>query len=704
MGGPDEGGNSGDFSGINPERLKETISALERDQKTLHSRASYYKQQFERYGIPTASPNGLMKIAGWADGELPMLRRRHHLALNMEVGFPGFKGMTQINENDVSKSAVTKARKDGKALGEEFKKALKDGDVASEDLFHALDAHSNDADYLASFYKALGPGQVAWLANKLADDHPYDNRYADHPDQRGFDRGVLAATLGSFTQVATEGMTSKQKQNYWNQWFDKFALDPDHQGFRPDRLIPLLEGGTPDKDFLVALGDRVFNEKSRTHENQFMNGSDQGPWNNDHFSQLFTALLKNPAAAGEWMEHNPKVVDDGIYPGGIAHSNPVREKAFFKVLQAGTIGLGKAAPALAEKNTAMLVINNFHHQKDDNLKGLHALPGAQVLYSELMANNWDAMEGAITSPAQDGYWDSDKWDYKAFSKSQNPDTPGIEVSPDIWQAFMQESIREPHAAGAMSALFDSNQKKYTHLTTLTKTSDDEAKSFNAFKQGLMGNFYATAYDATDKALGDDAQAWADGVNGFRSALIDGALTVGGGAAGGAGLAGSAAAATGIGQGLATGLLTDWVKFEIAVKPSDAPKDLLGAIKALKENKPKNSWQSAFSSKVEVMAEEDFDPHKIPEFGPVSYREPHEKRNIYPVNPRHIYTGNPWGDPKYITSPKNDFVKAIKDNGGEVDVSKMTPQQRESYSRWLADPAVVAKFGHDKVWLQVLGQR
>ncbi|WP_328538463.1 hypothetical protein [Streptomyces sp. NBC_00344] len=691
----DEGGG-GDFSGINPERLKETIGALEGDQKTLHSRASYYKQQFERYGIPATSLNGLLKIAGWADGELPMLRRRHHLAMNMEVDFPGFKGMAQVNENDVSKSAVAQAKKDGRALGAEFKKALENGDVVSEDLFHALDAHANDADYLGSFYKALGPGQVAWLTNRLADDHPYGNRYADNPDQRGFDRGILAATLGSFTQVATEGMTPKQKQDYWNQWFDKFALDPDHQGFRPDRLIPLLEGGTPDKDFLVALGDRVFREKSRTHENQFMNGSEHGPWNDDHFSQLFTALSKNPSAAGEWMEHNPKIVDAGIYPGGIAHSNPEREKAFFKVLQAGTIGLGKTDHALAEKNTAMLVINNFHHQKDDNLKGLHALPGAQVLYSELMAKNWKAMEGAITSPAQDGYWNSDKWDFKKFSKSQNPETPGIEVSPDVWQAFIQESIREPHAAGAMSALFDSNQKNYARLTTLTKASDDDAKSFIAFKQGLMGNFYATAYDATEKALGDDAQAWADGVNAFRGALIDNSTAILKGAAGGAGGAGSAAAATGIGQDLATGLLTGWLKQAIAVKPSEAPKDLLNAIKALKEKKPENTWRSAFSSKVAIMTEQNFDPRKIPDFEPVTYQEYGKKQ--------HVYTGNPWGDPKYITSSENDFVKAIKDNDGEVDVSKMTPRQRESYSRWLADPAVVAKFGNDQVWLQVLGQK
>ncbi|WP_406154434.1 hypothetical protein OG217_24315 [Streptomyces sp. NBC_01023] len=697
MGKPVEGSNGGDFSGINPERLKETISALERDQKTLHSRASYYKQQFDRYGIPTAGPNRLMKIAGWADGELPMLRRRHHLALNMEVDFPGFKGMTQINENDVSKSAVAQARKDGRALGEQFKKASENGDVPSEDLFHALDAHSNDADFVNSFYKTLGPDRLAQLSNKMA-SNPYDNRYEDHPDQLAHDRNLIAKTLGTFSQTAFEGQTVKDAQVNWGKWLDKFVSDP-NQGFSPERLLPLLKGGTFDKGFLVALGDRVFSKK-KTDNYLWMNGtgSGQGPWNSDHYAQLFTALSKNPEAAGEWMDHNPKVVDVGLYPGGITEndSSPERAKEFVKVLRAGTIGIGKTDPALAEKNTAMLVVNNFHHQMDDKLKGIHALPGAQVLYSELMVKNWDAMEGSITSPAQDGYWNSGKWDYKAFSKSQNPDKPGIEVSPDVWQAFMQESIREPHAAGAMSALFDTNQKEYSVKTSLTYASDNDAKSFNAFKQGLMGNFYATAYDATEKALGDDAQAWADGINGSRDAMIDDAIAMGKGAKEG-GAAGAATAAAGIGQGLAMGMLTKWLKDGVDVKPSQAPKDLLGAIKALKESKPENTWRSAFSSKVAILVEHNFDPHKIPDFEPVTYQEPSDKT-------KHVYTGNPWGDPKYITSPENDFVKAIKDNDGEVDVSKMTPRQREAYSSWLADPAVVAKFGNDKVWLQVLGQK
>ncbi|WP_328318041.1 hypothetical protein [Streptomyces sp. NBC_00388] len=693
---PDEGGNGGNFSGINPERLKETISALERDQKSLHSRASYYKQQFERYGITTTSVNGLIKIAGWADGELPMLRRRHHLALNMEVDFPGFKGMTQINENDVSKSAVTQARKDGRALGEEFKKALDSGDVASEDLFDTLEAHSSDADFVNSFYKALGPDRLAWISNRMA-SHPYGDRYEDHPEQLAHDRNLIAKTFGSFSQTAFDGQAEKQEQESWNKWLDKFVSDP-NGGFGPERLLPLLKGGDFDKDFLVAVGDRVFSKK-KTDNYQWMNGtgSGQGPWGSDHYAQLFAALASNPVAAGEWMDHNPKVVDSGIYPGGITDndSSPGRAKEFAKVLRAGTIGIGKVSPVLSEKNTAMLMVNNFHHQKDDKLKGIHALPGVQLLYSELMAKNWGAMEDAVTSPAQDGYWNSGKWDYKAFSKSQNPDKPGVEVSPDLWQALMQESIREPHAAASMSALFDTSQRKYSLATTLTTVSDDDAKSFIAFKQGLMGNFYATAYDATEKALGDDAQAWADDINGFRDGMIDNAIALGKGAKSGGG-AGVAAAAGGIGQEYAMGLLTKWLKGGVEVKPSQAPKDLLGAIKALKENKLENTWRSAFNSKVQIMAAQNFDPRKIPNFVPVSYAEDGESN--------HVYTGSPWGDPKYITSSKNDFVKAIKDNGGEVDVSKMTPQQRESYSRWLGDPAVVAKFGSDRVWLQVLGQK
>lgn len=77
--------------------------------------------------------------------------------------------------------------------------------------------------------------------------------------------------------------------------------------------------------------------------------------------------------------------------------------------------------------------------------------------------------------------------------------------------------------------------------------------------------------------------------------------------------------------------------------------------------------------------------------------------------RHSFSGNPYSagapddGPRYITGPADDFVAVIRRNHGQVDTSKMTPQQQGAYSSWLEDPAVVAKLGDDRVYLHIMGQ-
>lgn len=282
------------FSGIDPDELEGTINSLQKDQERLRSSATWIKSRFERYGIDAAPLTELLAIAGWAENQLPSLRRRWHLAL-AETKKYGYKDMVQIDESKVGQTAQSRAN--GKKLAEEFQKKVDEGDPITPELFADLRANRADADYLKAFYESLGSRRLLWLSNDMGDR--FNDQYKDHPEQREKDRLIIAETFGSFTKVAFEGKTAKEKQRLWNKWFDDSAMD-EYDGFRPDRLTPFLKGGNHDKDFLVAFGDRVFKKDTKTNETRFFGngGLGEGEWGKDSYQELFSAIGDNPEAAG----------------------------------------------------------------------------------------------------------------------------------------------------------------------------------------------------------------------------------------------------------------------------------------------------------------------------------------------------------------------------------------------------------------------
>ncbi|MCX4882802.1 hypothetical protein [Streptomyces sp. NBC_00847] len=690
----DGGGGGGDsvFSGIDPDALKATIESVRRDQETLQDRSSYYKTQLAYYGIGTAELNEVLKVASWARDELPILTRRYHLALACDEPYPGApKGTAMVSINEAMVGQKTAAERNGKALAEQFKKDFNGSNSA--ELFAALEANADDADYIKAFYKTLGPDKLVWLSNEMADD-PYDDYYDKHPDALTHDRNLVARTLGTFTQVAFDGQTAKEKQAAWSKWFDKFAMDP-QRGFRPDRLMPLLAGGRHDKDFLVALGDRVFSKDQKTFENEWMNSSGKGPWEADHYTQLFNAIASNPEASGEWMSHDYETIQTMVYnPAGSWDKS--RSAALVKVLHSATIDLRPTNEALAEKLTAHLMFDNYKHMNGDE-KDIHPIEGVDYFYSQLVTSYWKDLENGVTSPVADKFWMGDattggftekasKWDEKAFLNSQDPSRFGLEAGAPMWQALMNESARDPKAAGELSALFDTYRNQNDAQVVHMYRTDNAAIEYLSMKRGLMMKAYGTAFTSAKESHKTDAEAWAEGVNEFRKALIETAVDGAEAAATG----GSTAVAdmgreqlTGLG-GSAKGLLTDWLAEQVSVKPEEAPGGLADKYKALSDAELDTSWRDNYRRLANQQLAADpgsgskggFD-HSVTK--PVT---------VGPVHKDHsTYTGNPLDKHHlYIRSQAENFLTPA---GEVMDPHKMSPRQLAAYSRWLEDYAVVA---------------
>ncbi|MER5222152.1 hypothetical protein [Streptomyces flaveus] len=680
--GSSKGGGDG-FSGIDPEHLAKTIQSLQKDQEKLKSSATWIKSSFERYGVGTEPLTELLAIAGWAENQLPMLRRRHHLSIAEDEKYGhGYKSMVRIDESMVGQTKKSLA--DGKKLGDKFKDKLNNGDDISPEMFADLRANKADADYVKAFYNALGPQRLMWMSNEMGDRN--NDVYKDNPDQREKDRAVIADTFGTYTKVAFEGKTAKEKQREWNKWFDDSAMD-EYDGFRPDRLTPFLKGGSHDKDFLVAFGDRVFNKDTKTNETRFFgnSGLGEGEWGKDNYAQLFDAIAQNPEASGEWFDHNNEFALKALYPTGPWKVDEPKERgeAFFALLNAGTVELKSENPSLAEKNTARILFDNYQHRNGSDTKGLHPIDGTQALYASIITAYWKDLEHAVTSPVGNSLWggdvvakgeakfkDASKWSLADYMKGQDGSRPGLEASASMWRSLMEESARDPKAAGTLSALFQSYDKKELDHAYGTHESRKDAGSYDSMKRGMMQQFYVTTFKTASTELDMDIDKWVNDTNAFRASVIDKAGEVALGATGGAGMAGAKGAAIGVAYGMGSGIATGWIKELAKVDANDAPKGLKEQFKGVKDATADFSWQTDYQNNADAAREHG----RIEKVTIVTDGEKGEKTTKE-------YTG----DPKDYAKGDGNFL----DRDGKIkDVSDMTNSQRTAYGKWLQDPAVV----------------
>ncbi|SDO99590.1 hypothetical protein [Actinacidiphila guanduensis] len=673
----------GTFSGIDPERLPLTIGALERDARRLHDSAARLRARFAHCRIDTAPLDRLLAISAWAGGQLPMLRRRQHLAAATGEFVPYY---SLVPLPDGAPGSSAEAAADGTALATRFGRSLAERNGAvPEALFAALAANCRDGDFLAAFYASLGPRRLSQLSAAMA-ANPYDDRYLAHPDQLAYDRDLVSRTFAAYTRVAADTSAPRAQHAFWTNWLDRF--DHPGQGFRPDLLLPFVDSGTYDPRFLVALADRVFTPGATHDTAARMSGSPgAGPWEGDHYAQLWTALARSPAAAGAFVALRPDIVADGLHPGG-GNTTPERTSAFVAALTAATVTLRATDPALSDRNTAWLVTTTAA----PTAAAARPLPQVSLLYSEILAQHWDDLQYAITSPAQDAFWPARTWSPTAFARTQNPTRPGLELHPAAWSRFMRAAIRSPQAAASMSALFETYANKLSARISSAQRSNNESVDFMSFQMGLSDNFYSDAFSAAQKQMGDGAQAWADSMTNFRKGLVLAAVAFATGGREGASELGREK-----GQEYAADLLAQWVGQYVQVPVDRAPKELVDGIRGLKNTRLETTWRSAFATRVAEYIQQDF-----ASIGKVTFRVPGEAAD------GSTYSGNPYAPrgsegPRYITGPKDDFVAAVRRNGGQVDPTRMTPPQQDAYTRWLQDPAVAAKLGDDRVYLQVLGQ-
>lgn len=136
----------------------------------------------------------ILHVASWAQDELPLLKRRYHLAMKMDNDpYPGIKGMVQINEAQVSRAANAAAAKAAKRATELAKKDPADLSPGEFEELNELFAQNYDEyPFAEKVVGALGAKKTLQLWEKMSNLH----KPAGYGEPSGFERPTISMRCG----------------------------------------------------------------------------------------------------------------------------------------------------------------------------------------------------------------------------------------------------------------------------------------------------------------------------------------------------------------------------------------------------------------------------------------------------------------------------------------------------------------------------
>jgi hypothetical protein len=668
----------GTVSAIDPALLQRMINELKTGADNLQREATSLKSDCEWYGVGTAELAEILAIGSWASDQLPDLRRRQQLAAAMDAKDGKIDGGLVKDVPDQFLDAAAAAAK-GKQLAAQVQKEMKEHGRLSPETLKALQENGWDPAFAGGVYDTLGPTGLERLANDIA-SNPYSDPaffYRDHPDEA---KKVLAA-LGT-------GLATYSRDHHLDDaWLDRFAGDPDSDDprarmYRPDLLAPLLagaNGGAFSADFLQAVGNRMLHPKT-PGELEWMGGYDKSPkpFEQDHYTQIYRAISQNPLAAGGFYRDNfDQIQKLSRTPNGAPFDQVdgnQRGQAIADLVLAATVGVREFNEPLAELNTAHLLYDVYQH------KGEHVYPQMETVYGKVVHDYFTDLAYSVTSPVPTGMAlvdpktgeIVDKWDGADFWARSDVNRKGIEVPQELWDAMLQEGMRDPAQASALGLDFAAYVRNNVREVSRMNPNDELGTRFLNVENGRMQGFYLHAFQQTTEGLQGDIKQWVEDYNEATDQLIDKGFELAPGL-----VTAPEVTLVDLGKSLGTdilkGVLEDWAH----VDEGDAPKEMRDRLEKVKASEYDTSW----SGNWQQYGEEAYEAWK-------DNAKPIEPVTIVENGKSHTYTGNP---NDYIDSPDHSF---LDDQGHIKDVQDMTPEQSAAYARWLQDPAVVARILHN----------
>jgi hypothetical protein len=264
-------GGRGGFSGIDPQQLWDLIGSI--TNRTGQSGGGAqpvvgsWLDQSARIGLDTTEPSAIGRHLAWAQGQLPILRQRHHLAVLAGRPYPGgTRHMVQISDAAVDVSSPAETARDAR---EALHLARTDPDDLSNTqlarLRALLNRHKNNPLFAENFATTLGASATLTFYTALTAVRQYET---EPRDTTGLDPETAArmSQLGDLEQalgatLATASRSDDAVTRRWQQ--DVIALGAEDVGASPNdvygfqAMSSLLRHGEYDSGFLGRYGSAL---------------------------------------------------------------------------------------------------------------------------------------------------------------------------------------------------------------------------------------------------------------------------------------------------------------------------------------------------------------------------------------------------------------------------------------------------------------
>ena len=478
MGRPDDG--DGDVSGIDPQKLWDLINSIKNRTGSDGGSAAQplvnnWMSQATRMGLDTSRLSAINKHLLWSQDQLPMLRRRHSLAVDGAKAGADFGGSTGMVSAGAGSLGNYKTQAEAEKAAQDDAKAYEDGKISLQDYFKKLQANQFDPDYCKAAANALGDTKLHVLQQ---------GSFAYDPEDPQAGMSILANFVAT---AMRNGVTLKD----------------DHGDEDMQLLAGLVPHASFPKDVLVNLGRQCLAPGA------YMYGQ-----------YIWPALAADPAAATQFLHDNMASIPDWMKSDSDHHGGlpDFQAKDFAQVIKAGTIGGPGADQNMAADNTTKLI--QYYSKNPGN----HTHTEIQAVFDQDIAYYFPDLQASLTDPAftdlGPGHVSVSSKDWQAFTGEAmlNPEAGGklYAFAAQQADALSSDNPDNPvavHGAGVLEGFF-SQEAHNVYVTEASDYKDGKGAWQNSFKDNAKLGISMTI----DFALDPQGTLKGQAVDGVKTAI------------------------------------------------------------------------------------------------------------------------------------------------------------------------------------------
>ncbi len=417
-----------DVVAVSPSGLDAMTGALRRSLNASTDAASALRTAFARANADPRNVDAIYRILGLAADEIPMLYRRHRLALAIDADasdpFAGMKGrprgMVVAGAGPLTYGDDATAARAGTADADAIAKTFDAGGalMPAVDGLTAILRHiavnNGDPAYADALIDRLGPSLTAHLGalGLSLDGNGNGNGNGDHEHAR-----LVRTSVGGALATASHHLPNP------GIWLAKsvYAGQP---GPTTALVAPFLSQGGFDFRFLAEVG-RAELATTTLHPDPLRS------------SEIWNAIANDPkAAALLYGTSLPEIMQyaDESRPLGPHEGRAIA--AFARLEQAATIDVRRTDPRAADTNVKA-IIDYFNAHPE-----YHTYDSMRNVNAGIITDRWADLVYSIGSPVD-----------LLTNSGDDPTREGVELPPNAWKNYLTDTMR--HGPSAARLFFQS---------------------------------------------------------------------------------------------------------------------------------------------------------------------------------------------------------------------------------------------------------